>query len=398
MRHPPRCLWVCWLLCAITCALFATPAPAQSDRPEPGDREKALRLHRDHLPLEALPLLEKLHKADPADREVKEALACDLAGSATLLEGEEQLQTLMRARGMLAELQKDGPLTRLGEIFLGMIPPDAKVSKSGRRKEVDDAMREGQRAFAQKRFADARVAYERALALDPTYCAAALFVGDSFFAEGNMADAIPWFERASKIDPNEATVYRYWGDALMRQDKMDEAREKFFRAIVAEPYSQRPWRSLEQWAEANEVRLSHPRILPPDPEPGEPRSVNVEDGTVVMALYDAMRAKWKEELFKKEFPDAKEYRASLREDSEVLHMLALLVNKAVENGDVKSLHPILANLVKLDKEGLLEPHILFARANAGIAQDYEAYRDKNREKLMEYLAKYVAPLPKEARR
>ena len=48
-------------------------------------------------------------------------------------------------------------------------------------------------------------------------------------------------------------------------------------------------------------------------------------------------------------------------------------------------------LLKLHRAGLLEPFILFAKADQGIAQDYSAYRQANRAKLRQYLLEYVAP-------
>jgi hypothetical protein len=38
---------------------------------------------------------------------------------------------------------------------------------------------------------------------------------------------------------------------------------------------------------------------------------------------------------------------------------------------------------------LIEPYILFVRADQGIAQDYEAYRAANRDKLRRYLLQIV---------
>jgi hypothetical protein len=46
-------------------------------------------------------------------------------------------------------------------------------------------------------------------------------------------------------------------------------------------------------------------------------------------------------------------------------------------------------LAKLDKEGLLESFILLALPDAGIAQDYPAYRRTNLEDLRRYVKQYV---------
>jgi hypothetical protein len=70
------------------------------------------------------------------------------------------------------------------------------------------------------------------------------------------------------------------------------------------------------------------------------------------------------------------------------------VREAVKPKKRKKLDESLTNLLALSDAGLLEPYVLFARADAGIAQDYADYRKANREKLRRYLSEYVAPMPR----
>ena len=93
---------------------------------KPSDREEAIRLCREHKEVEAFPLLEKLYKADPDDREIKERYACTLAGVSTLATDEERTAGLLRARKLLLELKEMAPLSDLGEVMLAMIPEDGK--------------------------------------------------------------------------------------------------------------------------------------------------------------------------------------------------------------------------------------------------------------------------------
>ena len=72
-------------------------------------------------------------------------------------------------------------------------------------------------------------------------------------------------------------------------------------------------------------------------------------------------------------------------------MVAEAAAKDIKAGKLKPVNPQIAALVKLNEAGLLEAYILFAHPDAGIAQDYAAYRAKNRDKLMRYLTEYVAP-------
>ncbi len=383
------------LIAVASCVLLAGPgrSEARQEAPRPSDRDEAIRLCRAHREIEALPLLEKLYKADPMDREVKERLACALAGMASLYDEAEQAPALLRARKMFIELKATEPLSDLGEVLLSMIPEDGKLRPDATRKDVADAMKQGEAAFARRDFSVARTFYEKALVLDPKLYRAALFAGDTWFAQGKMDEAIAWFAKAAKLDPNQTGAFRYWGDALMKKGQPLEARERFFMAIVAEPYSRPPWVSLGQWAKAVGAAPSHPRVMPPDPKPGEPRTVSLDDGTLHLGVYDATREAWKDAIFREKHPEETTYRHSLDEESWRLHALARAVRADVKSGSIKTLDPGLANLLKLDDEGLIEAYILLARPDEGIAKDYVAYREKNREKLFDYLARHVAPMP-----
>ena len=62
----------------------------------------------------------------------------------------------------------------------------------------------------------------------------------------------------------------------------------------------------------------------------------------------------------------------------------------LKSGKLKSVDDAsLANLLKLHQADMIEPYVLFARADEGIARDYEAYRNTNREKLRRYWAQMV---------
>jgi hypothetical protein len=51
----------------------------------------------------------------------------------------------------------------------------------------------------------------------------------------------------------------------------------------------------------------------------------------------------------------------------------------------------LSLLMALCQAGLIEPYVLFSLGDAGIARDYDSYRAKSRQKLEEYMDKFVVP-------
>jgi tetratricopeptide (TPR) repeat protein len=279
--------------------------------------------------------------------------------------------------------------------MIAVIPPDGGEIDFSSNKEAEAAMREGESAFAQGKHDQALAAYQRAMLIEPKLYEAPLFIADVYFLRKQWDKAGEWYAKAIAVDPNRETAYRYWSDALLKEGKMAASRLKAIEAIIAEPYNQRAWVGLVQWAQVNSVNLSHPRISPPNQEADaafviDPKTLSSEDGSVNWMIYKRERAAWDEKRFAREFPKERAYRHSLLEEAQALRAVAEAASKDLKTGKIKTLEPALASLVKLNEDGLLEAYILLARPDEGIAQDYDAYRRTNRDKLKRYLAEYVA--------
>jgi len=310
---------------------------------------------------------------------------------------------ISRARAALVRSQQLGNDSNLLKSALeAAARADGTKEMFSTSKEADEAMHEGERAYVQGDLDKAVAAYERALKLDPRLYEAALFAGDMYFKKKQWDRAGEWFARAVQINPDRETAHRYWGDALMMgQDKREDSRQRFADAIVAEPYNRGAWMGLFQWAERYRVQLGHPRIEPPNSVTPlkdnkmtitvDPKSLEkTDDGSPAWLFYGLTRASWATDKFAKEYPAEKRYRHSLREEADALRGVAEQVKRETKAGKIKKLDDMLARLVKLDDDGLLEAYILFARADEGIAQDYVAYRKENRDKLRRYLLEYVS--------
>ena len=248
----------------------------------------------------------------------------------------------------------------------------------------------------------AREGYQHALLLDPGNYYAALFVGDVYFKQHADSQSGEWFARAIQIDPNRETAYRYWGDALTSSSKNDEARSKFIDALVAEPYRDKAWMGLRQWVDRNKVKLNVLVLKDKSTSQtsGQNASITLDpnmlggdsSGTAAWIVYSGTRLTWQREKFKTEFPNETAYRRSLNEETEALDtMVAVLAEDAKSKKKAKNMDPSLLALVQLAHQGFLEPFVLFNRADAAIAKDYEAYRAVHRDVLRRYLDEYVVP-------
>jgi tetratricopeptide (TPR) repeat protein len=397
------------LLCLAALAILLLSGPARTFAQANADYEaelnRALELIKAYKMPEAVPILEKLHTAKPDDMVVLESLAFAISTIATNeKDPEKRKKELLRARKLAERAKELGDNSERLQLMLELIPPDGNMpTLTGRenRTPAEEALMEGEAAFAKGDMERAIEHYERALKLEPKLYDAPLFIGDAYHKLGRNDKAYESYARAVAIDPDRDTAYRYWGSVLIREDKLKEAKEKMIEGVIANPYTRLTWQFLANWAERSQVRLGHPRIDIPTSSVQKKNEkdinilVNPSDNVDVMAtwlIYSAARAAWMNGTkFSEEFPNEKQYRHSLREESSALRLTAETVETQLKEGKLKenSLDVSIANLLKLHRDGLLEVYVLIVKADEGIARDYAEYRKNNRDKLRRYFNDYV---------
>jgi len=389
-----------------TRAVQAQAAPPDSKIDPKAERLAASNLAKQQNWLVALPIFEDLYAQNPKDIFVLEGLAQSLiARAVTQTDAQAAGKDRLRARDLLLSAKELGDQSQMSQNLLDVLKPlpasgDVKYADNA---EVNAAMKAGEAAFARHEFDEAIKNYSHALDVDPKSYHAALFVGDSYFASKRFSEAGEWYDRAVKINPNIETAYRYHADMLTKQGDFAAARTQAIEALVAEPYNAIPWRGLAAWGNAAHVQLQR---------------VHVQTGAAVSATgkenvaitfdanqpaeiaavwfgYSAERALWAQENFKKAYPQETQYRHSLAEESDALTAAA----KVAEETGAKSPNGVIAKdanvqlLLRLYHAGVLEPYILVNGADQGIAQDYAAYRERNHDKIRQYLATFVVPEP-----
>ncbi|MGI8640755.1 MAG: tetratricopeptide repeat protein [Pyrinomonadaceae bacterium] len=369
------------------------------------ERDRAVQLVNNKKFAEALPLLEKLAADKRADKDVFVGLgltAWQLQD--TIKDQKEWKQMRLKARNAFLKAKELGVVVPEIDLIIGSIKPDGGDKNRSDNPQAQAAHDEAFQAFAAGNYKKAAADYEKAATLDPTHYEAALYTGNSYYALKDYDKAGIWFAKAIALDPNREIAHRYWADGLTLSGNNKAAEDKYLDAIIAEPYSSSAWRGLIQYAQNNSIKLAHPKIdIPVDFSSsgdgntkitlGNLMSDKNDDGSFAWTTYGLSRAAWQTDKngklskeFSKAYPNEKVYRRSLMEEMDALHTVLTVLK---ESKDVKKLNPALATLKKLNDEGLLESFILFVRADAGIKQDYPAYRQNNRDKLKRYLLEYV---------
>lgn len=382
--------------------LAVTPAViAQKDDPE---RQRAFTLFNDWKLAEALPLFEKLAPRFPEDAQLFEAYGMTMIWHAALLkEAPARREARKRGRELLVKAEELGARSALLRSMLESIPPDGGGDEQfSSKKEVDAAMREGEVAFTRNDMPKALEMYQKALLLDPNMYEAALYIGDVYYKTAEQKKAGEWFGRAVAINPDRETAYRYWADSLMKQGRVTEAGDKFVEAYIAEPYSRLARAAFINWATKIQVNLAHPEIdIPTNVTPEnasktgntsitiDPNTFKKDDKSgAAWMVYGFTRASWVQTEFAKNYPEEKKYRHSLKEEAAAMRSaIKVLEEKKIK--DPNSIDKSLQLIIKLDKEGLLEPFILLALPDEGIVKDFVAYRRTNVENLRRYVKTYV---------
>jgi len=380
------------------------PAHTQGDAAYQAKRQQAMQLFDQGKRLEALPLLEELVREDPGDEEVVVAMAASLVRhAATLTDQQAAGKERLRARDLL---QKSGSFSPLAQNLLQLLRemPESGDIQFSKNPAVEQAMRAGEAAFSRRDFDEAIKNYSKAVELEPKNYFAVLFMGNTFHKKNDFAKAGGWYEKAIRLDPNIETAYRYYAEMLAKQDDMAKARAMLIHAAAAEPYNRMVWRDLRAWANVNHVALDFTSVNIPDPEPNPEKDQPVFDFKLfpehpkslsdAWKAYHSVRADWKQRKFKQRFPRESEYRHSLAEETEALSAAIQVLERLradIDTAELVSEDQSLLLLLKLHQTGVLESYVLFRLGDEGIARDYSAYRAKNRNKLEEYMDKFVVP-------
>jgi len=404
-KTTPR-LKVLFALAAVVILFTGTAAIwAQTPDDFAAERERAIRLVNEKKYTEAIPLLEKLSTAKEADGQI--FLGLGLAYwriQDTIKDRAVRRQTRLKARAAWLKAKELGVSNADIDLIIASIKDDGGDRAESDNLLAQSAFDEALEPFMARDYQKAVAAYEKAATLDPQWYEAALYTGNTFYAMKEFEKAGVWFARAIAIDPNRETAYRYWADGLALSGKEKEAVDKYLDAIIAEPYSAAAWRGLNQYAQRSGIKLAHPKIdIPVDFSSTGKGETSItlgnilggkgDDGSFAWTMYGISRATWQtdkdgklSEEFSKAYPNEKVYRHSLAEEMDALHTVLTVLK-----GDKKAKKPApsLVALKKLNDEGLLEAYVLFARADAGIKQDYPVYRQNNRDRLKRYLTDYV---------
>jgi tetratricopeptide (TPR) repeat protein len=102
--------------------------------------------------------------------------------------------------------------------------PKEEAKPAGLPPEIKEALDAGNEALAQKRWADARVAFEKVLTLAPDNAGLLMALARSYSGEGNTDKAVEMLKRITDKDPANWGAWMLMANMLLDKGRLDEGR------------------------------------------------------------------------------------------------------------------------------------------------------------------------------
>jgi tetratricopeptide (TPR) repeat protein len=89
--------------------------------------------------------------------------------------------------------------------------------------------------FSKNQFQEAIVEYKAAIAIEPKFAKAYLYLGDCFYRIGQYEEASVHFKRATEIDPSNPQAWAFLGDAYYKLENLKQACSCLKEAVRLDP-------------------------------------------------------------------------------------------------------------------------------------------------------------------
>ncbi len=368
-------------------------AQAPEDDPE---LQRAKELISKSNYFDALPIIEKLVKKYPKDADLHAQLGIAIIVKAvSIVDPDKRRLEVQKAAGPLKKARALGTTDPLALDYLNYIETgvDLDAADPNNSPELNAAIREGEKYFAKGDFENARIAYEKALKIDPKSPEATLFIGDCYYGQKRYPQAIEWFRKAIEINPDMEPAHRFLADALALSGKTKEAIKEYAEAYIIRPSSRITRSAFFSAVENFGERTTNPSIeVPIKSTNGEividETALNDSDGSINWLRFKEVRDKQLEEFAK--VANGREFRSTVSEDVVGFRAVAEGLREELKKNPSLKLSQSLKNLLILDENDLLDVFTILVVHGADNSFEYEKFIDGNREKMIKFLVDYVA--------
>ncbi|BDU78527.1 tetratricopeptide repeat protein [Mesoterricola sediminis] len=136
------------------------------------------------------------------------------------------------------------------QVELEAVHAHAFPSVTSRDPKALAAFEEGERSFGARDFQKAREAYGRALAQDPGFVLAMLYLGDTYHSERHPTEALTWYRKAAQAQPAFPKAWRFLADGCAAAGRAQEAEEALLSGLEGNPGNRLLWLKLADLLDA----------------------------------------------------------------------------------------------------------------------------------------------------
>jgi len=264
-----------------------------------------------------------------------------------------------------------------------------------------------EKAFEDGRLKDAAELYQRVTLADPGFGKAYVHLGDCFFRNNQYGEAMQCYRAAVAKTPLDAAAYRFGADALLKMGKGQEARQWLMESVLADPEYPMIWGDLSNQARQEGKTLERHHDLIPVQFLLLDLEKNTNDETLLQAVpaetasawreYLKQKRGWRQEQFRKQFPNEKFYHTTAQEELDCLRALATEWSR-VRDSNSSLRNEKLDFIRQLHLDDMLEAFVYFELFTEEYRAPFENWKKANLITAHEYIERYLfgAPMARSA--
>ncbi len=264
-----------------------------------------------------------------------------------------------------------------------------------------------EKAFAEARLREAAELYRKVTAAEPGFGKAYLHMGDCFFRNSQYREAMECYRMATAKTPLDAAAYRFGADTLLKMGQFAEARNWLKNSLLADPEYPMIWGDLSNLARGEGKHLERHNDLVPqeflmldfEKNTGDDSLLETVPAETASAWREYLKRKrfWREEQFKKQFPNEKFYHTTAQEELDCLRALATEWSRVRDsNSSLRDDKLDFIRQVQLDD--MLEAFVYLELFTEEYRVPFENWKKANLIAADEYIERYLfgAPMARSA--
>lgn len=260
--------------------------------------------------------------------------------------------------------------------------------------EATKALEKAEEHFVRKQYGQAVPYYLEAILLDPDFYLAYAHLGDCYFMTGQFNIARGYFDKAIECNPYDHRTFLYRADTLLNLGKPQDALADYIHSLSI--YPRYPvamavlWRRRAELGIAVRKDLFRPRVVVRQKDDAvEVHIGEDEEDFKIWLSYGLAKAMWAGEPdHRKEMLGQVEHHWSSVEEEECLLNLIVGYETFRDGGQIEA-DENLDRLIKILEDGYLDAFILYEIASRLNPHITLIQPEEVRERLREFIRKYV---------